>query len=100
MNIFEDFRTYRFIDDEISKYVIESIYIHSMLNEMNKENLHTKILTYMVSKGERNIARYLHYLKVSKPIKSMQLNCEEIENKVKNEIQEMKNLISGLEKNK
>lgn len=96
MNIFEDFRTYKFIDDEISKYIIESIYSKSLLLDIDKENLHTKILTYMVSKNERDISRYLYYLKVSKPLRDIGLNYELVENKVKNEINEMKGAINGL----
>ena len=93
MNIFEDFRTYNFIDDGTSKYVIEYIYNHISLSQMSKENLHTKILTYMVSKGERDVSKYLNYLKVKVP------NYEAIENKVKNEIRETKELINGLRTN-
>lgn len=99
MNIFEDFRTYKFKDNDIDKYVIESIYNNSLLNKWNKETLHTKILTYMVSKNERDINKYLSYLKRSQPITIMQLNCKAIENKVKNEIREMKELIASLEEN-
>lgn len=93
MNVFEDFRENRFVDDGISKYVIEYIYNHFSLSQMDKENLHTKILAYMVSKGERDINKYLNYLKVKVP------NYEAIVNKVKNEINEMKGAINGLRTN-
>ena len=92
MNVFEDFRANRFVDDGISKYIVEYIYNHISLSQMDKENLHTKILTYMVSKGERDISRYLNYLKVKVP------NYEIVANKVKNEINEMKGLINEIQK--
>lgn len=102
MNVFEDYKQHRFVDDGISKYIVEYIYNHISLSSMEKENLHTKILTYMVSRNERDVKRYLNYLIVSKPVnsKTLKLHYEAIANKVKNEINEMKNLINGLEARK
>ena len=98
MNIFEDFRTYEFVDNNTDKYIVEAIYNHSKLYDLNKGMLHTKILTYMVSKNERDISRYLHYLKNSKPIKEMQLDCEEIAKAVIKDLQETRKAINEISK--
>ena len=97
MNIFEIFRELNYIDDGISKYVVESILNNARKHQVDVEALHEKIIAYMVSKNENDISRYLHYLKISKPIKTMQINCETIENRVKNEIREINALIEELE---
>ena len=99
MNIFEDFRKYEFGGNDDIKYVIEGIYNNAQKHRVNVEALHTKILNYMLSKREKSINAYLWYLKHSQPIIQMQINCEQIENKVKNEIQETKELINGLRTN-
>jgi len=98
--LFNSFREHNLTGNEIDKYVIESIYIQSLLTDWEISILDTKIITYMVSKKEKEYIQYLDYLKKSKPIIHLNMNFVEIEKNTKERIEYMKKIIGDLEAGK
>lgn len=96
--LFNSFRKHNFVGNEIDKYIIESIYIQSLLSEWEISVLHTKIINYMVSKKEKEYSQYLDYLKKSKPIICLNMNYEMIEKNTKERIEYMKGIINEINK--
>lgn len=99
--LYNNFRKYNFIGNELDKYVIEAIfnalYTNEYVDVQDIENTKQKILYYMVSRNEKDYSQYLKYLLGSKLLKTHPINIARITEETKIKIEKIKDSINELE---
>ena len=82
----------------MDKYLIEEILYqvlgqpHTTINDITQTT--EAIVDYMLKKDERTYDRFIYYLMKSKLVQSRNINIETLREKVKNELEEIKNVIN------
>lgn len=99
--LYNNFRKYKFIGNELDMYVIEAIFStlkrNAYVSENDIENTKRKILYYMVSRNEKDYSQYLKYLLASKLLKGQRIDIAKITEETKIKIKKIKDSINELE---